>query len=270
LCKISYISAQFTYNMSEQQPTIRDFDFNLIWEYFIQFERQGPGCPQATLKALSFIDNLSNESKIADLGCGSGAQTMVLAQNTKGIITALDIFPGAINKLKKTTRELGLQHRVKGIVGSMDDLPFQESQFDLIWSEGAIDSVGFEKCLTYWKSYLKSGGYFAVTNLTWFTSDRPAELEKYYLNAVPVIGTMGENLSIIQKAGYKPVAAFSLSEDCWTDHYIAPQEVANEVFLKKYAGNKTVDIFISNLRYEAELYSKYKQYYGYVFYIGKK
>jgi len=256
--------------MSEQKQTIHEFDFNLIWEYFIEFERQGPGSPEATFKALSFIDNLSNESKIADLGCGTGGQTMILAQNTKGTITALDLFSGAIDKLNITTEKLGLQNKVKGIVGSMDNLSFQNCEFDLIWSEGAIDSVGFEKCLNYWKHYLKIGGYFAVTNLTWFTDERPSELEKYYLDAVPEIRTMGHNISIIQKTGYTPVAAFVLSENCWTDNYIAPQETVNEMFLKKYAGNKTVEAFISNMRHEAELYSKYKQYYGYVFYIGKR
>lgn len=256
--------------MSEQRLTIRKFDPSLIWEYFIEFERQGPGSPEATIKALSFIDNLSNESEIADLGCGTGGQTMILAQNTKGTITALDLFPGAIDKLNLTAKKLGLQNRVKGIVGSMDNLPFQNCEFDLIWSEGAIDSVGFKKCLKYWKNYLKTGGYFAVTNLTWFTRERPSELEKYFLNAVPQIGTMGQNISIIQQTGYTPVAAFALSENCWTDNYFAPQKTVNGMFLKKYAGNKAVEAFISNMLYEAELYSKYKQHFGYVFYIGKR
>ncbi|HOX74802.1 MAG TPA: SAM-dependent methyltransferase, partial [Bacteroidales bacterium] len=40
--------------------------------------------------------------------------------------------------------------------------------------------------------------------------------------------------------------------------------------LKKYTGNKTAEEFVSYQRYEAELYYKYKAYYGYVFYIGKK
>ncbi len=40
--------------------------------------------------------------------------------------------------------------------------------------------------------------------------------------------------------------------------------------MKKYMGNKTAEDMIAFLRREADLYSKYKQYYGYVFYIGKK
>jgi hypothetical protein len=43
-----------------------------------------------------------------------------------------------------------------------------------------------------------------------------------------------------------------------------------EAFLKKYAGNKTAEEYIASERYEAALYHKYKAYYGYVFYIGKR
>ena len=64
--------------MSNENKTIHEFDFNLICEYFSNVERQGPGSPEATLKALSFIDNLADNSRIADLGCGTGGQTMIL------------------------------------------------------------------------------------------------------------------------------------------------------------------------------------------------
>jgi hypothetical protein len=52
-----------------------------IYDYFSNTERQGPGSPEITLKALSFINGLTEKSKIADIGCGTGGQTMVLAKN---------------------------------------------------------------------------------------------------------------------------------------------------------------------------------------------
>jgi len=253
-----------------EETTIHEFDFALINEYFVSLERQGPGSSEVTIKALDFIGNLSEKSRIADLGCGTGGQTMVLAQNVKGTITALDLFAGSIEKLNTTAEKLGLQNRVKGIVGSMDNLPFQNDEFDLIWSEGAIANIGFEKGLNYWKGFLRKGGYIAVTYESWFTDDRPAEIEKWWVDAVPEISTIGHNISIMQKIGYVPVATFTLSESCWIDNYFIPQKTRQEEFLKKYAGNKPVETFIAFLRREAELYSKYKQYYGYVFYIGKK
>ncbi|AEE91051.1 Methyltransferase type 11 [Tepidanaerobacter acetatoxydans Re1] len=253
-----------------EKITIHEFDFALINEFFVELERQGPGSPEQTIKALGFIDNLSNKTKIADLGCGTGAQTMVLVQNTEATITALDLYDGSIDKLNATARKLGLQNRVKGIVGSMDNLPFQNDEFDIIWSEGAIANIGFEKGLNYWKRFLKKGGYIAVTYESWFTDERPAEIEKWWLDAVPEMGTIGYNISIMQKTGYIPVAAFTLPENCWIDNYFIPQKARQEEFLKKHVGNKTVEDMIAFLRREADLYSKYKQYYGYVFYIGKK
>ena len=45
---------------------------------------------------------------------------------------------------------------------------------------------------------------------------------------------------------------------------------AEKVFLKRKVGNKAAAEFIANQRHETKLYYKYKAYYGYVFYIGKK
>ncbi|NCB85719.1 MAG: SAM-dependent methyltransferase, partial [Bacteroidia bacterium] len=55
-----------------EEATIHEFDFALINEYFTELERQGPGSTEETLRALSFIGNLSNKTRIADLGCGTG------------------------------------------------------------------------------------------------------------------------------------------------------------------------------------------------------
>ncbi len=253
-----------------EKITIHELDFALINEFFTELERQGPGSTEETIKALGFIGNLSDKTKIADLGCGTGAQTIVLAQNTEATITAVDLYAGSIDKLNATIEKLGLQNRVKGVVGSMDNLPFQNDEFDIIWSEGAIANIGFEKGLNYWRRFLKKDGYIAATYESWFTDNRPAEIEEWWLSAVPEMATIGYNISIMQKTGYIPVAAFILPESCWIDNYFIPQKARQEEFLKKHAGNKTVENMIAFLRREADLYSKYKQYYGYVFYIGKK
>jgi hypothetical protein len=56
--------------MNDEKKSIHEFDFELICEYFSNLERQGPGSPEVTIKALSFIDNLNDKSPIADIGCG--------------------------------------------------------------------------------------------------------------------------------------------------------------------------------------------------------
>ncbi len=256
--------------MNDEQQSIHEFDYELICEYFSNLSRQGPGSPDVTLKALSFIDNLTRESKIADIGCGTGGQTIELAEHTSGNITGIDLFPTFIELLNKNAHELNVQDRVRGIVGSMEKLPFQKEELDLIWSEGAIYNIGFERGLKEWHKFIKVGGYLAVSEASWFTEERPTEIESFWKKAYPEIDTIPNKVTQMQKAGYIPIATFVLPENCWIEHFYKPQVSAQEHFMKKYAGNKTVEKFIESERHEAELYTKYKEFYGYVFYIGKK
>ncbi len=255
---------------NENITTIHAFEFDMICDFFSNMERQGPGSPEVTLKALSFIDNLTDKSLIADLGCGTGGQTIVLAQHAPGRITGIDLFPRFIDLFNSNARKLNLQDKAKGIVGSMENLPFQEGELDLIWAEGSIYNIGFERGLSEWRKYLKTGGYIAVTESSWFTDERPKEIHDYWLAHCPDMDTIPNKVAQVQKAGYVPVATFILPENCWTEHYFAPAIRAQEIFLRKYAGNKTAEEFVGHQRHDADLYRKYKEYYGYVFYIARK
>ena len=256
--------------MSEEFTSIHEFDYNLIAEYFSNLEQQGPGSPEATTKALSFIDNLSDESCIADIGCGTGGNTMELAKRISGKITAIDLSSQFIEQLNSNARKLNYHNRVNGIVGSMDNLQFAEEELDLIWSEGAIYHIGFERGLNEWRKFIKSGGYIAVSEATWFTNERPNEIEDFWKEAYSEIDTISSKVKQMQDAGYIPVATFILPENCWTDYYHLPQIPFQEDFLKRNAGNKFAEDFVSFQKLEMQMYNKYKSYYGYAFYIGKK
>jgi len=57
---------------------------------------------------------------------------------------------------------------------SDDSKPIHE--FDLIWLEGTIYNIGFERELNEWWKFLKQGGYIAVSKASWFTEKRPRSL----------------------------------------------------------------------------------------------
>lgn len=256
--------------MNEDSKSIHDFDFTLICEYFANLQRQGPGSPEVTRKALSFIDNLKGEPRLADLGCGTGGQTMVLAENTPGHITGIDLFPAFIDLFNANACQRNFQDRVLGLVGNMDDLPFGTEELDVIWSEGAIYNIGFERGIKEWRRYLKPGGFIAVSEASWLTEARPAEIDRYWKEAYAGIDTIATKVTQIQAAGYIPVATFVLPEICWTEHFYAPQIPVQEQFLAKHAGNQSAAELVENQRHEAEMYARYHAFYGYVFYIGKK
>ena len=144
--------------MGDEQASIHEFDLELICEYFSNMKRQGPGSPEVTLKALSFVDGLDAKSKIADLGCGTGGQTMVLAEHALGQITGVDLFPIFVDLFNANSQKLNLQDRVKANVGSMDALTFGNEELDLIWSEGAIYNIGYERGVNEWRQVPQAGG----------------------------------------------------------------------------------------------------------------
>ena len=256
--------------MSEETKSIHEFDLELIVEYYATLERQGPGSPDLTRKALSFVDNLHDDARIADIGCGSGGQTMVLAQHAPGTVTGVDLFPAFIELFNRNAVNLNRQDRVQGIVESMDNLSFREEELDLIWSEGAIYNIGYERGLQEWRAYLKPGGYVAVSEASWFTDERPAEIEDFWMDAYPGIDTIPNKVAQMQRAGYVPVTSFVVPDSCWLQDFYLPQVRAQEIFLETHAGNRAAEDFIANQRHEIELYHKYRQYYGYAFYIGQK
>ena len=48
---------------------------------------------------------------------------------------------------------MGLSDKVTTLCCSMDNLPFEDEEYDVIWSEGAIYNIGFEKGLKDWKRF---------------------------------------------------------------------------------------------------------------------
>lgn len=251
--------------MENKQPSFLD----LLLEAHIGLERQGPGSRETVKKALGFLGDLKKFESIADLGCGTGGQTMILAEHLSGNIVGLDMFPAFAEALDRKAAEKNLGGRVKGIVGNMESLPFEKSSLDLIWSEGAIDNIGFEKGLSHWRGFLKEGGCIAVTCPSWLTKEHPAEAEKFWSDAGSQLDLIGKNIEIMQNCGYRFIAAFVLDEDCWTENYFYPRERAIQRLIEKYDSCDTVMEYAGLNRREMELYLRYKQHYGYVFYIGR-
>ncbi len=244
-------------------------------EFMIDFhkdnKRQGPGSPEDTLKALSFMDlNEEKEYKIADIGCGTGAQTLTLAENINGEITAIDIFPQMLEKLNFNAKAQGLEDKINTHKESMDDLSLEKESLDIIWSEGAIYIMGFEAGIKQWKKFLKPGGYIAVSEITWLSKDRPKAIEDYWNDEYTEMDTASNKIKILEENGFIIIAYFTLPESCWTDHYYIPMEKRFDAFLEKHNHSEVVKKMINQTKEEMKMYDKYKDCFSYGFYIAKK
>lgn len=254
--------------MEQNHTPITEFDTTLIADFFGRIPRQGPGSEEATLLALRHIGPLPANAQIADIGCGTGGQTFALARNTQARITAVDIMPEFVTKLNERARQEGFERRIAAIEASMETLPFAPETFDLIWSEGAIDHIGFERGMNEWRRYLRPGGHIAVTVFSWLTPERPDAIEKYSADNGIAPLTVTESLRVMEQAGYRTQAHFVLPSHCWTDNYYRPMNEITEPFLDDHRHSEAARFFVERIREEMDLYDRYGNYFGYIFYIG--
>lgn len=233
--------------------------------------RQGPGGKVETKQALMLAGlDKSSPLKIADIGCGTGASTLQLAKELDADITAVDCLPEFLEELQIRAKEQGVVDKITTLSYSMDALPFADEEFDVIWSEGAIYNMGFEAGILAWKRFLKPGGILIVSEITWLTADRPAELQSYWDAEYPQVDVASVKIGILERHGYIPKGYFYLPKSCWIDNYYRPMQDGFVDFLERNGRHDQAKEIIECEKAEIALYEKYWEYYSYGVYIAKK
>ena len=246
--------------MSEKLP-------EFFWTIHNGLPREGPGDNKSTEKAYKLLKDLPKNPRILDVGCGPGIQTVKLAKLSGGQIVALDFHEPFLEQLKESIKKEGANDRIKVVKGDMRNLKFEDGSFDVIWSEGAIFIVSFEKGLREWKRLLTSKGYVVVSELSWLKQDAPKEAKDYMKQMYPVIKTIEGNIEIIQNHGYRLVNSFVLPSKSWWDNYYTPIETKLAFLKTRYKDDEETLQVIAYEETEIEMFRKYSDYYGYVFYI---
>lgn len=246
-------------------------ELQLLIDLHKRAERQGPGGNAETGRAieLSGMDSTA-PLRIADMGCGTGASTLFLAQQLNARITAVDFLPDFLEVLENRADEAGLSGRIATLPCSMDSLPFGDGEFDVIWSEGAIYNIGFERGITEWRRFLKTGGILVVSEITWITASRPSDLQEYWKGEYPEIDVASSKLAALEKSGYSPMGYFVLPEHCWLDNFYCPMQTSFASFLDRNGRSEEARAIVARENREIELYKQNKFYYSYGVYISIK
>lgn len=234
-------------------------------------ERQGPGGEAETRLALRLagLDG-SRPLKIADIGCGTGASTILLAEELDARITAVDFLPEFLEELQRRATDRGVAERITPLCCSMDALPFSEEEFDAIWSEGAVYNMGFESGISSWRRFLKPGGTLVVSEITWLRDGRPPEIRSHWEAEYPEIDVASAKVGLLERHGYSPEGYFVLPPRCWLENYYYPLQRRFAAFLERHAGSGTARDIVRAEEREIDLYEKYRDYFSYGVYVVRR
>jgi SAM-dependent methyltransferase len=249
--------------------------FRLLIDLHRDGPRQGPGSDAETLRALELtrLDRAAG-LRVADIGCGTGASTLVLARQLPAAeIVAVDLSPEFLEVLAEQAEAAGLAGRIETLAASMEALPFAPESLNLIWSEGAIYNVGFATGVAAWRPFLRPGGMLAVSEITWLASDPPEEIRQHWEGEYPEIATAAEKIATLERAGYDPLGFFMLPETCWLDHFYDSLAERLPAFLERHVSGRhaaEADEIAAGERREADLYRRYREWFSYGFSIGRR
>jgi ubiquinone/menaquinone biosynthesis C-methylase UbiE len=100
--------------------------------------------------------------------------------------------------LDRKIKEKNLTNRVRIMKCSLDDMLFDEESFDIIWAEGSIYFIGFDRGIKEWGRFLKKNGFMIVHD----------ELTDYMTK-----------IKAIEASNYSLHAFFMLSSSVWWNEY---------------------------------------------------
>ena len=201
-----------------------------------------------TRKAFRMLPQM-DRPRILDIGCGSGVPTLELARLSQGEVIGIDIDQPALDKFTGKIKEEGLSDRVQAVNCSIFDMDISDESFDIIWSEGSIFVIGFERGLRQWKHFLKPDGFMVIHD------------EK---------GNVKEKLAQISSCGYELLGYFILSEDIWWTEYFAPLEKLIGESRTRYNDDPNILEELHQAQEELDMFNKNPERNSSVYFVIKK
>lgn len=201
-----------------------------------------------TSRAFRMLPKL-DRPRILDVGCGSGLPTIELARLSRGTVLGIDIDRPALDQFTRRIYEMGLTGSVQAINCSMVDMVFPAGSYDIIWAEGAIYAVGFEKGLKEWRRFLKPDGFLVVHDEQ---------------------GNVNQKLEQISDCGYEIIGYFILSQEVWRSEYFAPLEKLVGEMQKIYPANPEIAEEIRQAKGELDWFRNNPEQSSSVYFVMKK
>lgn len=170
---------------------------------------------------LAFID-LKEGDVVLDLGCGAGLDLYfyAMAVKEKGRVYGLDISEDMVNKSKSNMELVGIKN-VEIKCGHSDNLPFENSFFDVVASNGIYNlSPDKEKVMREVFRVLKPGGrtVFCEIILKESLSEEERKNASDWFRCIGGALVERNFISLMDKVGFKNIEVISKCRNARTGH----------------------------------------------------
>jgi cyclopropane fatty-acyl-phospholipid synthase-like methyltransferase len=238
--------------------------YNPIDLLFGGMEKLGPGGNTHTLHVLRLLPKQWLRV-VVDAGCGTGRQTMVLAQELGTLVHAVDAYEPFLHDLRRRAQEAGIGQFVETHCMDMQDIPGRFPHIDLLWSEGAAYNIGFANALTTWVSALNPDGFAVVSELSWLRTHVPPPVREFFLSGYPDMQSVQQNISTAENAGYRVLTTYLIPKEAWVEGYYDVLEPRAKALVDH--ADASVRNFAREIVKEIDIFYGSEDTYGYVFYV---
>jgi len=110
--------------------------------------------------------NIESGQRILDIGCGTGAAALFMAERHGCIVSGVDIIPLHIESVQKVIAKRRLEDKINAVCADILDLDFPEGEFDYIMALESMHHIHDKK--TLFKKigkWLKHGGCFLFSEM---------------------------------------------------------------------------------------------------------
>ena len=227
--------------------------------------REGPGCDAATLRALRSLPPLPPSPRVLDLGCGPGAQTMVLARTLGARIVAVDAHRPFLDQLEQSAQRAGLSHLIEARCADFGNLTEPPSSVDLIWCESAVFIMGLPASLRCWRPLLRPRGLMALTTAVWLVDDPPAEAAAHWADD-PSVASVAKTVSSIESEGMRVIDSFLLGPEAWWEYYAPLRRRVAELRRTAQLGPGLAQM-LDATEHEIAVFERHGDSFGYQFFV---
>jgi SAM-dependent methyltransferase len=167
-------------------------------------------------------------------------------------------------------RAARLPHRVDPVCADMRAAPFPPAVFDLVWSEGALYSIGFRRGLALCARLVRPGGVIAVSEAVWTAPEPPREVADWWTAACADIAAIDEKTGAVRDAGFDILGHFTLPREAWWDHLYGPIRARLEGLRQTWADDDAGLSVIAEFDAEIEMFERWGHTCGYEFFVARR